>query len=351
MRALPNIEVPLPVEGRSLMSLSDESFNTKSLDCTVVGDIFFDVIAQKKTWRNSFSRGGTSYLNYAKLALGGSGNIAVGMSLLGLKTAFIGKAGGDMLGKIYEEDLKSNNVITKIFFDRDLPTGIVIALTECEGERSFLVFRGANDKLTLEEVESSKRLIETSKYLYICGYSLISSDPQNAILDAIDIAKHHKVKVVFDPGAYNLIQLRPQLFQRLLASSDVFCPNLKEAIAITNTKTIDAAVEHLRESTPLTAIKLGERGSILISGKETFKAPAFKVKPVDTTGAGDAFTAAIIYGLTQNLPLKLTTRLANWYAAQLVTSYGARSYPPKNKILSFIKSLKNSNRFCNDFGK
>lgn len=340
LATLPNVEVPLSVEGRSLMSLSDESFNMKFLDCTVVGDVFFDVIAQKKSWRSSFPRGGTSYLDYAKLALGGSGNIAVGMSLLGLKTAFIGKAGRDMLGEIYKEDLKSNDVTTRIFFEQSLPTGIVIALTEYQGERSFQVFRGANDKLTPMEVESSRQLIENSKYLYVCGYSLISPSQQNAILKAVDIAQHHKVKVVFDPGAYNLIQSKPQLFQHLLASCDLFCPNLKEAIAITNAETLDAAIERLRESTPLTAIKLGEKGSILICGEETIKAPAFKVKPVDTTGAGDAFTAAIIYGLTKKLPLKLTAHLANWYAAQLITSYGARSYPPKDKIHSFLKNLK-----------
>jgi len=312
----------------------------KPLNCTVVGDILFDVLTQKETWRNRFPHGGTSYLNFAKLFTGGSGNIAVGMSLLGLKTAFIGKAGRDMLGRIYEEDLKSNNVATNIFFDPDLPTGVVIVLTDCKGERSFLVFRGANDKLTPEEIESSKQLIETSEYLYVCGYSLISPDQKNAILKAVEIAKRHKVKVVFDPGAYNLIQSKPQLFQHLLASCDVFCPNLKEAKAITNTKTSGAALERLKESTTVTAIKLGEKGSILICGKETIRTPAFKVKPVDTTGAGDAFTAAIIYGLTQNLPLNLTAHLANWYAAQLITSYGARSYPPKDKIQSFLKNLK-----------
>jgi len=312
----------------------------KSFDCTVVGDVFFDVLAQKQTWRNSFPRGGTSYLNHAKLVPGGSGNIAVGISLLGLETAFIGKAGRDMLGEIYEKDLKLNNVTTRMSIDKDLPTGIVIVLTDCEGERSFLVFRGANDKLTPEEIESSKQLIETSEYLYVCGYSLISPDQKNAILKAVEIAKRHKVKVVFDPGAYNLIQSKPQLFQHLLASCDVFCPNLKEAKAITNTKTLEAAVKRLRESTTVTAIKLGKKGSILIGGKETVRTPAFKVKPVDTTGAGDAFTSALIYGLTQNLTLNLTARLANWYASQLITSYGARSYPPKDKIQSFLKNLK-----------
>jgi len=115
---------------------------------------------------------------------------------------------------------------------------------------------------------------------------------------------------------------------------------MQETLAITNSRTIDEAIESLRKSTKFTAIKLGKKGSILICGEETIRPPAFKAKPVDTTGAGDAFTAAIIYGLTQNLTLNHTARLANWYASQLITSYGARSYPSKDKILSFIKNLK-----------
>jgi len=115
---------------------------------------------------------------------------------------------------------------------------------------------------------------------------------------------------------------------------------MEETLAIKNSRTIDEAIESLRKSTKFTAIKLGEKGSMLICGKEIFKATAFKVKPLDTTGAGDAFTAALIYGLAKKLPLNLTAHLANWYAAQLITSYGARSYPSKNEIISFLKRLK-----------
>jgi len=311
-------------------------------DCTVVGDVFFDVLAQKKTGGESLRRGGTLYLDHAKLMPGGSGNVAMGMTLLGLKTAFIGKAGKDLLGNLYKEDLESNSVSAKIFFEQDSPTGIAIVLTEPKGERSFLVLRGANDKLKPEEIEISERLLETSRFVYVCGYSLVSSDQTNAILKTVEIAKHHHVKVVFDPGAYNLIESKPRLFQRLLASCDVFCPNLKEALSITNTRTLRACIEGLRQDNRLTAIKLGAKGSILIDGGKTIKTPAFEVGVVDTTGAGDAFIAGIVYGLVQNLPLELTARLANWYGAQVITSYGARSHPHREEILSFLRTLEGS---------
>ena len=223
-----------------------------------------------------------------------------------------------------------------------MPTGIAIVQTDQRGERSFRVFRGSNNRLTSKEIESSESFIRSSRYLYVCGYSLVSSDQRNAILRAVEIAKKYGVAIVFDPGAYNLILTNPQLFQNLLTSSDIFCPNSKEAQAITNTETLPEAVESLRNRGPtrLTAIKLGDQGSVLVEGKETVRTKVFKVRPVDTTGAGDAFVAAVVYGLVKKLPLNLTASVANWYAAQLVTSYGARSYPAKDKILAFLKNLR-----------
>jgi sugar/nucleoside kinase (ribokinase family) len=280
--------------------------------------------------------GGISYLDSAKIVPGGSGNVAVGMSLLGLKTAFIGKAGKDYLGKLYSDDLVHQKILTKIFYDKNSPTGIVIVFTEHEGERSFQVFRGANDGLTAEEVESSKMLIKNSKYLYICGCSLINSKQQSALLKAIEIAKSHDVKVIFDAGAYNIIEPRRDLFQRVLSSCDIFCPNEKEALAITETKTLKEAIRCLREKGILTAIKRGKKGSIFVNRRKTIRTLPFKVEAVDSTGAGDAFIAAITYGLVKRMPLDISANFANWYAAQIVKSCGARNFPSRKAVQSFL---------------
>jgi len=285
-------------------------------------------------------RGGTSYLNHVRIVPGGSGNVSVGMSLLGARTAFIGKAGTDMLGGLYVEDLKKNNVSPEIYLDDELPTGFIIVLVEEEGERSFLVYRGANDKLNPEEIEESRSVIKDSKYLYICGYSLTHPCQRSAILTAVEIARTHGAKVVFDPAAYNLVQSQPDLFRELLECSDIFCPNEQEAMAMTGAATLEQAIERLRESTKLVALKLGDKGSVLINNKETIRIPAFKVRSVDPTGAGDAFTAALIYGLTHNLSLNHTACLATWYGAEATTDYGARSFPAEDEILSFLKALK-----------
>jgi sugar/nucleoside kinase (ribokinase family) len=119
----------------------------------------------------------------------------------------------------------------------------------------------------------------------------------------------------------------------------VFTPNLEEARAITNVTSIDDVVNRLRERAPLTALKCDKNGCILISKENIVRVPSYNIGCVDPTGAGDAFTAAVIYGLTHELPLESTGKLANWFAAELVTSVGPRSFPTKSKISHFLERL------------
>lgn len=308
-------------------------------DCTAIGDIFIDLIVHVSGIHRQFSYGGTSYCDFAKVELGGSGNVAVGLSSLGGRVAFVGKAGYDFLGRLYIRNLQKKNVIAKIFFDKNSPTGLVTALVDDRKERSFLVFRGANDNLSTHDIEKATDLIKRSKYVYFSGYSLVNEPQQSAILQGVETSRTYNKKIVFDPGSHNLIRSKQQIFTRILNLCDVFSPNLEEAMAITDTTDMDAAVNKLRGKVPLTALKCGENGCILIAEKHIVKVPSVKVECVDPTGAGDAFTAALIYGLARGLPLESTGQLANWFAAQVVRGIGARSFPTKSRIDHFLRRL------------
>ena len=286
-----------------------------------------------------YSYGGTSYCDSAKMELGGSGNVAVGLSLLGGRTVFIGKAGNDYFGKLYARNLKEKKVISKTSFDKDSSTGIAIVLINKKKERSFIVFRGANNKLSKKDIQMAFELIKKSKYIYFSGYSLVKNPQKTAILQTIMIAKQYNVKVIFDPGAYNLILSKKVFFNKLLKFCDVFTPNLDEACAITNSKNINDVIHKLRCKTPLIALKLGKDGCVLINKNNIIKVPSIKVECVDSTGAGDAFTAALIYGLAYGLPLKATGQLANWYAAQVIKHLGARGFPSQRRINNFLNKL------------
>jgi ribokinase len=287
-----------------------------------------------------FLKGGTSYCDFAKIDFGGTGNVASGLALLGGKTAFIGKAGNDCWGRLYDEDLKTKGVATKIFYEDGLFTGLALIGLEGDGERSFCVFRGANDTLSEHDVDMSIDLIRRSEYLYFSGYSLANEPQRTAILKAAKTAKEHKTKIVFDPGAYNLIRSEPRLFVEALGLCNVFLPNLDEASEITGATNKEDIISALKSKAPLTAMKCNKDGCVMISKKMVVRVPSFHVKCIDSTGAGDAFSAGLIFGMAKGLPLCSTGRLANWFASKVVTRTGARSYPSRAETQSFLEKLE-----------
>lgn len=316
------------IEGVSLWSQTE-------FDCLVVGDVMFDILFGNLT-TFPFLKGGTSYCDFAKIDLGGAGNVAVALSHLGGKTCFIGKAGDDCWGKLYKEDLIVKGVTTRMFFEQGCSTGLTLVALGKKAQRSFHVFRGANNKLSIDEINRSLKLLKNSECLYFSGYSLVASPQKDAVLHAVNFAKKNHLHVIFDPGAPNLIRSNFRLFNDLLDICDVFLPNLDEAKAMTKTDNLKTAILELQQRGKFTALKCGASGCFLIGRKNNTKTPAFKVCCQDTTGAGDSFAAALVFGLINHFPIKSIGQLANWLAAQLVTHIGARSFPPKKEISNFL---------------
>lgn len=308
----------------------------KRFHCTAVGDVFVDLIVHIDQTQTPLIFGGTTYCKSVKTEVGGAGNVAAGLALFGAKVGFVGKSGNDLFGRLYHTDLDKNGIAHRIFVDHYSPTGVVMSFVSNQEERSLLVFRGANDKLSPEDIEKAKGLIKNAEYVYFSGYSLVSDPQKSAILHGIEMAKKSRTKIVFDPGAHNLVESEPRLFEKILDSCDVFSPNLMEAKAITNSTEINEVISRLRKKAPFTTLKCGRKGAILITGKDVIKVPSVGVKCIDTTGAGDAFTAAIVFGLISKLPLKTIGQLANWFAGQVITQIGPRSFPTRLKINDFL---------------
>jgi fructokinase len=310
-----------------------------SFDCLIIGDVFIDIIVKVNGNYKQLPRGGISYCSYAETALGGGGNVAVGLSTIGGRSAFIGKAGQDFYRKLYADDLRENGVATKLFLDKHLPTGLTVVFVEND-QRSFLISRGANDQLASEEIERAANLIERSEYIYFSGFSLVNNPQRDTILRTIDHAGKLGKKIVFDPGAFNLAKSEMRLFNSLLDMCEVFSPNLEEASVMTGMTKIEDIIGKLRERVPLTLLKCDKAGSVLISKAEVVKVPVNRGKCMDPTGAGDAFTAGAIYGLCRKMPLKSIGQLANWFSAEVVSQNGPRSFPKKSKIMHFLRKLK-----------
>lgn len=310
-----------------------------SFDCIVIGEVLIDIIIRTKEDYTKLCHGGISYCTSIKTVFGGGGNVATGLSAIGGTSAFVGKAGQDFFGKLYADNLKKNGVFTQMFHDKTLNTGLAVVFVDKE-QRSFLVFRGANDQLLFEEIEKTSDLIKQSNYLYFSGFSLINEPQKNTILKAIELAKMLGKKIMFDPGAFNLIKLEKNLFDSLLDTIDIFSPNLDEARAITKVFSIKDIIEKLRKRIPITFLKCDKNGSIIITKDDVIEIPNYRTNCVDPNGAGDAFNSGALYGLSHGLTLESTGRLANWFSAKVVSKIGPRSFPKKSEILQFLKEIE-----------
>ena len=311
---------------------------TRNLDCIVVGDLCWDVIVKIRGGVD-LTYGGTAYCEFAGLFPGGSANIAAGLSFLGGNAALVGKVGKDRLGKLCLEDLKRNKILPRIFIDNALPTGLITVFVDNRGERSCIVSRGANDNLSPEEITTVSDLMRQSKYLYITGYSLVNSPQRDAVLLAAEMAEKLDAKIVFDPAAYNLVTSKQDIFNKLLRLCDIICPNLEEAKAITGIGDVDNIVSDLRGSFSVLALKLGSKGCVLADKSTVIKIPGSRVSCIDSTGAGDAFVAALIYGLSRGFKLETIGKFANWFAARVVRRFGPRAFPVRSSLTSFMARM------------
>lgn len=173
------------------------------LDCTVIGDAMIDIVLPLPDVEDfdNLLQGGVINTEY-KISPGGTANVAVNLSRLGGKAAFVGKVGNDYFGKVFTEDLFSSKVIGNVSVSNTKMTGIAVVLVFQNKERSFLVDRGANTGLLYEDIDL--RLIQNSSFIYFTGFSFQDRDASQTVQKAIEEASKKGVAIVFNSGAPNL---------------------------------------------------------------------------------------------------------------------------------------------------
>jgi len=267
-------------------------------------------------------RGGVTQTR-ATITPGGATNVATVLSMLGSPTAFIGKIGNDNYGECVRQDLIKHRVLPKLSVSDDLPTGKVFNLVLPNGQRFFLVERGANSELFVDDIDENTCL--NSNMVYLSGYSFQDDITRCSIRSTVNNISQN-VKILFNPGAPNLCEKYKMEFLRLIRNHvDIVILNEDEAFALTGCSESDAVQELLSLGVDTCAVTMGADGSVVASSFEVLPITVdLVVNPVDTTGAGDAYAAAFIHGLQQEWDLKRIGNFASKISADLVKIYGTR---------------------------
>ena len=285
--------------------------------------------------------------HYLRCAGGAPANVAVGVSRLGCEAGFIGRVGNDPLGKFMQQTLQAEKVSTdNMILDPQQRTSTVIVGLD-DGERSFtfMVNPSADQFLEVGDLPT----FHQGDFLHCCSIALINNPSRSTTIDAIRRIKEVGGFFSFDPNLreslWASLDEMKEVVNSVIAMADILKFSEEELTLLTNTTNLEEATKVITAQYPekLIIITLGKDGAIYhLNGKsQVVKGKA--LKPVDTTGAGDAFVSGLLAGLSQvsdwkeEATLVEVIRKANASGALATTAKGAMAaLPNKAQLEAFL---------------
>lgn len=289
------------------------------------GNISYDLVITKQN-----SEGG-----YTMNACPGGSvfNTSVLLARLGLDVSMISRLSKDVLSNGLIDIMRREKISTKhIERSKHLRTALAVARIDKKGDSSYTFYRNTGPEIA---VSPGRNLLssfsETGVFHTGSAFSYTDFSFESA-LDMMKAARNKKMFITYDPNwrdsrTKNKKTARTRI-KKFFSLTSLIKLSSSDAMGITGEKTLSAALKKLPGKTILT---MGEKGSLFWNGKKALKCPALKIKVVDTIGAGDAFTAGLIYrycllgsaafwdGMPENL------KFASRTASMVCSSRGATS--------------------------
>ena len=272
------------------------------------------------------------------IAAGGKGaNQAVGAARAGGKVTLVACVGNDMFGRQAVDGFAADKInIDYLFTNKKTASGVALIFVDKKGENSIAVASGANYKLTPKHIARAKKAIKNAQILVMQLETQLDT-----VSAAAKLARKHGVKVILNPAPAQ------PLGDDLLGNISILTPNETETELLTGIKVHDKASAGqaseilLEKGMEAVLITLGARGVFMATREIRKTVPAFKVKAVDSTAAGDIFNGALAVALSEGNSLEDAVRFANAAGALSVTRLGAQPSAPRRKeIENFIKNHK-----------
>ena len=265
---------------------------------------------------------------------GGKGaNQAVAAARLGGSAKIIARVGDDVFGSQLLDSLRAYDVdCNDVMVTEDCPSGTATIIVDGIGENTIVVAGGANARLTPDDVFTRADLFAPADVVL-----LQLELPLPTVRAAKDLAARHRCKVVLDPAP------APASLGHELCEVDVLTPNMVEAEHITGHRAGEdraernTALDLLALGAEAVVLKLGARGSLVANNNgQLARLRAYKVDIVDTTAAGDAFTAALGVAIGRGEELVAAARFANAAGALACTRLGAQQAMPTLDEVSML---------------
>ena len=266
------------------------------------------------------------------IGFGGKGaNQAVMAARLGVQTYMVGAVGDDVFGQSAIKNFTDQGVNTEFLATVPGSSGVAPIWVDGDGDNRIIVVPGANAKVTVAQVESAINSIKDLRV--VIGQFEI---PVVVTTAAFAAARKLGITTILNPAPYRDIPAE------LLAVTDWLIPNIHEFQDLhpqhLEPKTDGVIADYAAAQKINLVVTLGEDGVVIADGAIT-KVAAQKVKPVDTTGAGDCFVGSFAFGLAQQMSPAKAAALGCQAAGLSVTRLGAQSsYPAASEVADFLSA-------------
>ena len=256
---------------------------------------------------------------------GGKGaNQADAAAKLGAETAILGAVGRDSMGSTLVQALKMDGVKVDMVLEKeDLPTGVAAIVVEDSGNNAITVAPGANSGLTPHDISSMEGIFKGATVMLVQ-----LETPLDTVKRALQLARENNVKTILNPAP--AMKLDDEIFSLV----DIMTPNETELEILSGMDTSDldkverAGQYLLKKGVSRLIVTLGSQGSMDIVQDSATTYPAYKVKAVDTTAAGDSFNAALAVSIANGESMEDSIRFATKVGAMTVTKHGAQTSLP-----------------------
>ncbi len=255
---------------------------------------------------------------------GSAANTCAVAAALGSRVAYIGKVAGDDLGAVFRHDINAVGVhFPTPPSSGGPPTARCLILVTPDAQRTMNTFLGAC--VTLGEADIDPELVAASAITYLEGYLFDPPHAQTAFRKAAAAAHAAGRRVALSLSDAFCVNRHRAAFRDLVANHvDILFANEAEITALYERNTFEEAASAARQDVALAVLTRSEAGSLILQDEQTVQVAAEPVAVVDTTGAGDAYAAGFLAGLTSGKSLETCGRMGSIAAAEIISHYGAR---------------------------
>ncbi|WP_421875147.1 adenosine kinase [Marinoscillum sp.] len=256
---------------------------------------------------------------------GSAANTIVAASMLGGKCFYSCKVANDGDGHFFLKELADIGIDTNLNKKELEPgiTGKVLIMVTPDSERTMNTFLGISSEFGVKELDFEA--LSNSRYLFIEGYLVASDTGRKAMKEAKKYAEENNIKVSLTFSDPSMVKyFRDEMEEVVGASVDLLFCNEEEALLFTKTDNLADARKELKKIAKKFVITQGKNGSLIYDGDTFINIEPYEVSAVDSNGAGDMFSGAFLYAITNNHTFASAGKLASKASSVVVSKYGPR---------------------------